>query len=212
MSFLKYLMFPSARRRAERRERRHACRNAENAIESVKARQCEMEREAKKRWAEAREALKNGEKSASQRALISYRALQTMIIKLEQKRWVFEQYYTKLQVAQSDIQFSYALASLTKVMNIDPEKVQDVFEAANDVLDEQVETDKFWDKMYDKEANGAVTSLDEYVPSMDDLSATLEQEVAADLGGDARPIAAGEKIDARISAGQDRVKNILEGK
>ena len=39
MSFLKYFMFPSARRRLERRERRHAFRDAENAKQDVIDRQ-----------------------------------------------------------------------------------------------------------------------------------------------------------------------------
>lgn len=212
MNFLKFFMTPSARKRAERRERRHAYREAENAIDSVKDRQKELEREAKKRWNEAREAMKNGEKAGAQRALVSYRASQALIIKLEQKRWVFEQYYTKMQVAQSDTQFSSALGALTKVMSIDPEKVEDVFDAANEALDAQVDTDKFWEKMYNKEMEGATGALDDHIPSMEDLGAQLEQEVAAEVGGGAAPAAAGQEIDSRIAAGQERVKNMLEGK
>ena len=63
MSIFKYLMLPGARRRMERRERRHAFRDAENAIAEVKARQAELEQEAKKQWDSARTALKNGEKA-----------------------------------------------------------------------------------------------------------------------------------------------------
>ncbi len=212
MGFFDMFMTPSARRRAKRRERRHAFRNAENAIDSVKDRQKELDREAKKRWSEAHEALKNGEKAAAQRALVSYRALQSLVIKLEQKRWVFEQYYTKMQVADSDAQFSSALGALTKVMEIDPEKVEDVFDAANEALDSQVESDKFWEKMYNKEMEGAKGALEDYIPSMDDLRAQLEQEVAADVGGAAAPAAANQEIDSRIAAGQERVRNMLEGK
>ncbi len=212
MKLLDFFMTPAARRRAKRRERRHAFRDAENAIDSVKDRQKELEREAKKRWAEAREALKSGEKAAAQRALVSYRASQALIIKLEQKRWVFEQYYTKMQVADSDTQFSSALGAMTKVMDIDPEKVADVFDAANEALDAQVDTDKFWEKMYNKEMEGATGALEDHIPSMDDLGAQLEQEVAAEVGGAAAPAAAGREIDSRIAAGQERVRNMLEGK
>lgn len=212
MNFLRYFMTPGARRRAERRERRHAFRDAENAIDSVKDRQKELEREAKKHWDAAREAVKNGEKAAAQRALISYRASQTMILKLEQKRWVFEQYFTKMQVAQSDTQFAEALGSLNKVMRIEPERVMDVFDTAQELLGEQVDGDRFWEKLYGKEMEGAAGAAEDHVPSMEDLGAQLEQEVAAEVGGAAEPAAAGREIDARVSAGQERVKKILEGK
>ena len=139
-------------------------------------------------------------------------AAQVLAMKLEQKRWVFEQYYTKMQVADSDKQFTAALGAMTKVMDIDPEKVADVFDAANEALDAQVDTDKFWEKMYNKEMAGATGALEDHVPSMDDLGAQLEQEVAAEVGGAAAPAAADREIDSRIAAGQARVRNMLEGK
>ncbi len=203
---------PSERRREERRERRHAFRDAEKAVDSVKDRQMELEKEAKKSWDAAREALKNGEKAAAQRALVSYRASQALVVKLEQKRWIFEQYITKMQVAGSDAQFADALGALNKVVNIDPEKVMDVFDTAQDLLGEQVDGDRFWEKMYNKEMEGATGTAKDYIPSMEDLGAQLEQEVAAEIGGAATPVAAGKEIDARVSAGQDRVKSILDGK
>ena len=211
MNILDFLT-PGGRKRAQRRERRHAFRDAENAIDSVKDRQRELEREAKKRWAEAREALKSGEKAAAQRALVSYRAAQAMAVKLEQKRWVFEQYITKMQVAGSDAQFASALAAVNKIMDIDPNVVEDVFADAQEKLGESVGGDKFWERLYGKEMEGAVGTAEDHIPSLDDMNAQLEQEVAADVGGAAAPAAAGREIDSRIAAGQERVKNMLEGK
>ena len=210
MSILDYLT-PGGRRRAQRRERRHAFRDAENAIDTVRERQKELEKESKKQWEAAREAMKNGEKAAAQRALVSYRASQTLILKLEQKRWLFEQYYTKMQVAGSDAQFASALGALNKVVDIDPEKVMDVFDTAGDLLGEQSDADRFWEKMYNKEAEGATTAAEDRIPSMEDLGAQLEQEVAAEIGA-AAPVAAASEIDSRISAGQERVRSMLEGK
>lgn len=211
MNILDFLS-PGGRKRAQRRERRHAFREAENAIDSVKERQNELEKESKKHWEAAREAMKNGEKAAAQRALISYRASQSLVMKLEQKRWIFEQYFTKMQVAGSDAQFAEALGSLNKVVNIDPEKVMDVFDTAQDILGEQVDGDRFWEKMYNKEMEGATKAAEDHIPSMEDLGAQLEQEVAAEVGGAAAPAAAGKEIDSRIAAGQERVKNMLEGR
>ena len=211
MGFLDFLL-PKERARKARRDRRHAFREAERAIDSVKERQRDLEKEAKKQWVAAREATKNGEKAAAQRALVAYRASQTLILKLEQKRWLFEQYYTKMQVAGSDSQFASALGALNKVVDIDPEKVMDVFDTANDLLGEQADSDRFWEKMYNKEAEGATTAAEDRIPSMEDLGAQLEQEVAAELGGAAAPAAAAGEIDSRIAAGQDRVRSLLVGK
>lgn len=212
MSFLKYFMFPSARRRLERRERRHAFRDAENAKQDVIDRQKRLEKEAKESWEKAREALKSGEKAAANRALTAARAAQVLAMKLEQKRWVFEQYLTKMEVAQSDNQFAEALGAINKIIRIDPEHVEDVFGAAQDMLGEQVDADRFWNKMYESEMAGANGALQDHIPSMEEMSAELEQQVAAEVGGAAAPSAAGREIDDRIAAGQQRVKELLGGK
>ncbi|MEI6149798.1 MAG: hypothetical protein WCS01_11915 [bacterium] len=198
------------REQGERREQRHAFRQAENAIDDVKDRVKTLEKDAKKQWDQAREALKSGQKAAAQRMLISYRAAQVLTTKLEQKRWVFEQYYTKLQAAKSDQQFSDALAAINKVVKIDPERVADVFETSQDLLGEQVDTDRFWAKMYDKETEGASGALEDHIPSLDDLGKQLEAEAGAEVGG--APDKAGAALDQSIKSGQDRVKNLLEGK
>lgn len=212
MSFLKYFMFPSARRRLERRERRHAFRDAENAKQDVIDRQRRLDKEAKENWEKARAALKNGEKAAANRALTAARAAQIMAMKLEQKRWVFEQYLIKMEVAQSDNQFAEALGQINKIIHIDPERVEDVFGAAQDALGEQLNADRFWNKMYENEMAGASGSLQDHIPSMEEMASELEQQVAAEIGGAAAPASADKVLDDRISAGQQRVKDLLSGK
>ncbi len=212
MSFLKYFMFPSARRRLERRERRHAFRDAESAKQDVIDRQRRLDKEAKENWEKARAALKNGEKAAANRALTAARAAQVMAMKLEQKRWVFEQYLTKMEVAQSDNQFAEALGQINKIIHIDPERVEDVFGAAQDALGEQLNADRFWNKMYENEMAGASGSLQDHIPSMEEMASELEQQVAAEIGGAAAPASADKALDDRISAGQQRVKDLLSGK
>lgn len=212
MSFLKYFMFPSARRRLERRERRHAFRDAENAKQDVIDRQRRLDKEAKANWEKARAALKNGEKAAANRALTAARAAQVMAMKLEQKRWVFEQYLIKMEVAQSDNQFAEALGQINKIIHIDPERVEDVFGAAQDALGEQLNAERFWNKMYENEMAGASGSLQDHIPSMEEMASELEQQVAAEIGGAAAPASADKVLDDRISAGQQRVKDLLSGK
>ncbi len=206
------ILFKSKQERAreDRRTQRQAFRQAEKAIDDVKDRVKQMAKDSKKQWDQAREAAKGGEKAAAQRLLIGYRANQVLMTKLEQKRWVFEQYFTKLQAAQTDQQFTTALAAINKVVNIDPEKVTDVFEASQDLLGEQVDTDRFWAKLYDKETEGASGALEDHIPSLEDLSRQLESEAGAEIGGSAQK--AGTELDARVKSGQERVKNLLEGK
>ena len=199
------------RQRQERRDRRRAFREAENTIDEIKDRVKGMQREADKQWAEAREAIKAGQKAVAQRLLTSYRAAQVLTTKLEQKRWVFEQYLAKMQMAQSDQEFSSALAAVNKVVKIDPEQVADVFETSADLLGEQVDADRFWARLYEKEMDGASGALEDHIPSLDELSSQLEQEAAVEVGGGAAERVDGE-IDDRINAGRDRVKNLLDNK
>lgn len=206
-------LFKTKRERAreERREQRHAFRQAENAVDDVKDRIKSMQKDASKLWDQARDALKSGQKAAAQRCLTSYRANQVLTTKLEQKRWVFEQYLTKMQAAQSDQEFAKALASVNKVVKIDPEQVADVFETSQDILGEQVDSDRFWAKLYDKEMDGASGALEDHIPSLDELSRQLESEAAAEVGGGAAERVGGA-LDDRIKAGQDRVRKLLDGK
>ena len=210
MPLFTLFMSKKAREREARRERRHAFRDAEKAVDDVKEQQQRLEREAQKHLEAVRAAKKAGEKGTANRALVSYRAALTLAMKLEQKRWVFEQYLVKMETAQSDEQFASALAAINKVVKIDPENVADVFDASQDILGEQVDADRFWSRLYEKEMAGAAGSLEDYVPSMEELDRQTDAEVAAELGG--APAAADRDIDAKLSEGRERVKRILEGR
>lgn len=207
----KLFMTKEGRRKEERRERRKAFREAENAVDSVKDRIKKMDREAKKQWGEAREAMKSGQKAVAKRLITSYRAAQVLMTKLEQKRWVFEQYVTKMEMAKSDQEFAEALGSLNKVVSVDPEKVADVFEASQDILGEQVDSDRFWAKLYEKEMDGAVGALEDNIPSIEELSKQLEQEAAVEVGGGSAE-RVNDQIDSRIGQGKDRVNKLLDNK
>ena len=207
MSFFDIFLSRKARARKARRERRHAIRDAESAADAVKERKAALEKEAAKHLAAAREAKKAGDKAAASRAIVSARAAMSLAMKLEQKRWVFEQFLVKMEVAGSDESFASAMAAMNKVVQIDPERVADVFDAAQEKLGEAVETEKFWGRLYEKEMDGASGSLEDYVPSVEELERQTDAEAAAELGG-----GSAAAVDAAISSGRDRVKKILEGK
>ncbi len=210
MPLFTLFMSKKERERQARRDRRHAFRDAENAVDAVKEQQKRLEKEAQKHLEAVRAAKKAGEKAAANRALVSYRAALTLAMKLEQKRWVFEQYLVKMETAQSDEQFASALAAVNKVVQIAPDRVADVFDASADLLGEQLDSDKFWSKLYDKEMSGAEGSLEDYIPSMEELDKQTDEEVAAEIGG--APAAAGRDIDDKLAAGRERVRKILESR
>ena len=175
--------------RAERREKRHALRRAEGAVDEVVERIKRMEKDAEAEWERAREAAKEGKQAAAQRALTSYRSAQVLITKLEQKKWVFKQVLMKLETAGTDSEFAKALAAVNKVTNINVEMVEDVFDEAGDLLAEAGDTDKFWSQMYGKEVEGSKEALKDHIPSMEDLEKTLQEEVAGKITGAVDPAA-----------------------
>ncbi len=208
MSFL----FKSSkeREREARKERRKAFRQAEGAVDDLKDRIKSMGRDADKAWSAAREAAKAGQKAAANRHLISYRAAQVLMTKLEQKRWVSEQYIVKLEAAHTDQQLSEAIGAITKVIDIDPEKVADVFDTAQELLGEQVDTDRFWEKMYAKETEGVSGALEDHIPSLEDLTRQLEDEAAVEVGG--KPEAIKDALGEQIASGRERLKKMMDGK
>lgn len=197
-----------AREREDRKERRKAFRQAENALDDVKDRQKSLEREADKQWAAAREATKAGEKEKVRRTLTGYRATQVMLTRMEQKRWVFEQYLNKMEMARTDAEFTEALSKVNAVTKVDPEKTEDVFEASNELLGEQADSDRFWERLYEKESGGAASKMEEHLPSMKDLSSQLEEEAAIEIGGG--QAGAENALNERLAASQERVKKILD--
>lgn len=201
------------REKEARRRRRQAFRQAQNAIDTVKDRIKQMEKDSGRKWEQARELLKSGQKAAAQRQITGYRAAQVLMMKLEQKRWVFEQYLMKMETAQTDTEFADALAAVNKVVAVDPEQVADVFEASQDVLGEQMDADRFWNKLYEKEMDGAKGALEDHIPTLDDMMQQLEDEAGAEIGeaGADKEKVAGELGD-RIGRGHERVKKILDGK
>lgn len=191
-----FLFFKTAKEkeRAERRERRHALRKAEGAVDEVTERIRKMEKDAEAEWARAREAAKEGKQAAAQRALTSYRSAQVLITKLEQKKWVFKQVLMKLETAGTDAEFAKALGMMNKVTNINPELVEDVFDEANELLAESGDTDKLWAQMYGKEVEGSKEALQDHIPSMEDLERTLNEEVAGKIAGGIDPAALEKEI------------------
>ena len=195
-----------------RKKRRKAFRDAENAVDAVKDRVDSLKAERDKSWAEAREYLKAGQKGAAQRSLQSVRANELMVDQLEKKRWVFDQLLIKLEMSKTDQEFSQALGAIDAVVNIDPDAVADVLDEVQDKLGEQLDVDKVWNKMFDREMAGVEKASDR-VPSVEDMMKDLEDEVVADVRGSKvveSEASGGSKVSEEIGEGRDRLKKLLE--
>lgn len=207
-------MSKKEREREESKKRRKAFREAEGAVDVVKDRINKLKKDRDKAWTEARQYLKDGQKAAAQRNLQTVRASEVMMGKLEMKRWVFEQLLTKLELAKTDQDFTQSLAAINTVIKIDPDAVADVLDEVQDKLGEQVDTDKIWEKMHDKEMEGAETQMADTVPSTEDMLSQLEDEVAAELGGPrkSKSSESGEvepSLKQRIGEGRQRLKDLM---
>ena len=198
------------------RIRRKAFREAENAADAVKDRVKKLKGERDKAWTSARAYLKDGQKGAAQRCVQTVRASEVMIAKLETKKWVFEQLLTKMDMAKTDQEFSGALSAISAVVKIDPEAVADVLGEVEDKLGDQVDTDKIWEKMHEKEMDGVGNQMADSVPSVDQMFHDLEGEVAAQIVEE-RPatgkVAHGFEGSLReeIGEGRRRLKDLMGG-
>lgn len=197
------------REREKERQRRQAFRRAEMALDDVKAKIKSLEREGKEAWGKARELMKTGQKAAAQRGLVKYRATQVMAVKLDQKRFAFEQSLMYLEMSKTDNSFAQALDLMATVTEINPEKVDDVLVTVDMKRAEQGEVDKLWQKEYQRFMEGAEGALEDFVPSLEELSTQLKDEAAQEIGTAEGESAKGE-LEENIEEGQERIRKLLE--
>jgi len=192
--------------------RRKAFREAERAVDTVKDKIADKRKERDKAWAQARQYLKDGQKAAAQRMVMTCRACEVFMTKLEQKYWVFEQLLSNLTLAQSDQVFVGALQAINTVVAIDPEAVANVLDEVQAKLGEQVDTDRIWEKMYGRQMNGLEGQMEDVIPSEADMMRQLQDEVAVEIGGGIK--AADKPSDGvrdKIGQGQRRLREMLGG-
>lgn len=198
------------RERSARKDRRQALRHAENALEDVRAEVRKREAAAEREWTRAREALQSGQKDAAQSRLKAYRHTRLLTARLEQKRWVFEQFFSQLQLVETDQSFTHALDALNRLVRIDPEKVESVIDATTDLLAEQSDADQVWERVGRRMAEHSADAPHDETPPLEELEKQLAEEAAVELGGGPARVAG--ELDARLRSGQERVKNLLDGR
>lgn len=198
------------REREARQARRKAFRQAERQVEEVRQQIATMEQECRKMWSQAIESKRAGEGAAAQRALTGYRARQLLITKMEQKRWVFEQYLIRIRMGGTDQEFASAMAAINEVVKIDPAAVEDVFAATREKLDDQLDTEAFWKDLYKEEMAESAGKIDDMIPSLDDLEAQLSREAVEGVGEAAAGVDA--ELERQIAERRDSIqKKLKEG-
>lgn len=196
------------REREARQARRKAFRQAERQVEDVREQIASMEQECRKMWSQAIEAKRAGEGAAAQRGLTGYRARQLLITKMEQKRWVFEQYLIRIRMGGTDQEFASAMAAINEVVKIDPAAVEDVFAATREKLDDQLDTEAFWKDLYKEEMAESAGKIDDMIPSLDDLEAQLDREAVAGVGEAAAGVDA--ELERQIAERRDAIQKKLK--
>lgn len=204
-------LFKSSKRREQEkaRVRRQAFRRAQRALEDVNVKLKELDKRGKDAWGQARDLMKSGEKGGAQRALVQYRATQVLAAKMDQKRFAFEQSLISLEMAETDNQFTSALNVLAAVVEIDPERVDNVLLSVDMKRTEQGEVDRLWEHEYQRHMEGVRGALEDYVPSMEELARQLEDEVAEEVGSTETTPAQAEIAD-KIEEGRSRVRKLLD--
>ena len=196
------------REREARKDRRRAFREADSCITQVDQQLARIQKDGEAAWEKAKAAAQAGKAAEKQRHLTAYRRSQTLLVRLEQKKWVFQQFRTKMELCKTDQDFAYALTSLNKVINIDTDKVEDVIEATRDILGQQDEAEQIWNMEYNMEMADADSLLSDQVPSIDDLEAQLDAEAASGIGEAGREIDA--TLEERVKDGEDRIRKLLD--
>jgi len=197
------------REREKERERRQAFRRAEMALDEVNAKLKALEKKGRDAWAKAKELTRTGQKAAAQRALVTYRGTQVMAVKIDQKRFAFEQSLLTMEMAKTDGDFARALSLMAQVTEVDPDKVDDVLVTVDMKRSEQGEVDKLWQKEYRRFMEGAEGALEDFVPSLEELGAQIEDEAAQEIGT-AENGSASAELSEDIEKGRERVRKLLD--
>lgn len=200
------------REKERKRAQRKAFREARKNVDIMKEKIGTIKEKREQAWQEARNYLKNGQKSAAERCMQTVRSGELLIDKLEKKYWVSEQMLLKLDLAKTDGEFAQSLASVQSILDIDPDAVADIFDEMKTKLGDQEEIEKNWDGVYKDEMKSVSKEGAEVVPSLEKMMKNLEEEVAMDVR-ESSVLEENESPESgltdEIGAGRKRLRDLL---
>lgn len=200
------------RKRDAARRQRRAINKAEDAIDTVNSSIAELKKEEIKEWEKAKKAAAAGRKGDAILALKRFRGFEVHIYQLEKRKWVFENYLTRLKMATINDVFRDAMAELNEAIQIDVDLVTDSIDDMNEDLTDVTALDKAWEKNFEKNMNGLSVQETDIIPDIDSLFQALQGEVAINIGGGAKDVSATKTTINDVQAKADAILNESEGK
>ena len=134
------------------------------------------------------------------------------MVKMEKRRWTFEQIGRKLKNASVDQQISASLGELADSIHIDPDQLAEGLANTEDKLMDLVDNDRIWESAYDKEMEGVETSEEQMIPSFEEMESLLTDEAAVEIGGERETVSESKdsELEEKIGEGRERLKGLLE--
>lgn len=182
-SFSNLFKSDKERKREAARRLRRAFTKAEDAVDTVNSAIRELNQSKLKAWEAAKNAAAAGRKAEALLALQKYRGFEVQVYQLEKRKWVFENYIIRLKMADVNNVFAESMRALNDAVQVDVDLVVDSMEDIDDKLSDVTALDKMWEKNFDKNMNGMSVQETDIIPDVDSLFASLQGEVALDIGG-----------------------------
>ena len=206
-SFSNLFKTKQEREKELRRRQRRAFTKAEDAIDTVNSSINEMTKDKIKAWEDAKKSAAAGQKAAAILSLQKFRAIEVLIYQLEKRKWVFQNYLTRLKMLDVNTAFSQALEALNQVIEVDVDAIADAVENIDEKLLDASEVDRMWEKNFEKNLNGMSVKETDIIPDVDALFNSLQGEVALDIGGGAKDVST--KAKATINEVQAKLDAVL---
>ncbi len=206
-SFSNLFKTKQEREKELRRRQRRAFTKAEDAVDSVNSAINELTKDKLKSWDDAKKAASIGQKAAAMLSLQKFRALEVQIYQLQKRKWVFQNYLTRLKMLDVNNVFVEAMEAINQVVAVDVDAIADAMDNIDDKLLEGAEADRIWEKNFEKNLNGMSIKETDIIPDVDSLFNSLQGEVALDIGGGAKDVST--KTKASINDVQAKMDAIL---
>lgn len=212
MSFLNELFKTQNQKEKEARaELRKAFGGCKRAISSLDIKAKEIEKDRNKKWQEAAEKLKAGNRPAARRHLQAVRSRERMIEQLETRKIVSEEKLVKLQQMEFDAKLTKSFSKIINLVEVDTEELVDTLEAVTNSIEELNANDEVWVSEMNNDLNEAEYADSDVIDSVDNLMGQLESEVAFEVGG----ISGGTTTESNsltedIGKAADRLRNLME--
>ena len=200
-------MSKSEKEKLEKVNRRRITRGVERVIENLEDKAGRLNKECSTLWDKARQQLLSGQKNEAAATLRFYKAKSVMSRRVDHQLAMTRYRYDAIVGAADMQQVMGALQDLAANTNVDVDMLEETMETVDEATGDNNEVCKIIDRAFqrdmaklDRDLEGAGEGED------DDLMKALEQEVASGAG------AARGGTESSITSGQERLRNMLDGK